>query len=122
MILVHGGIEFKMNSILTSIKKLLGIAEGYDVFDNDLIMHINSVFFILYQLGVGRDPSTPFTISGDADEWTDFIDANQVDLVKSYIYLKVRLLFDPPQNSSLLQAIKDQIAEFEWRGVVSTGK
>lgn len=111
-----------MNSILTSIKKLLGITEEYDVFDNDLIMHINSVFFILYQLGVGRDPSTPFTISGAADEWTDFIDANQVDLVKSYIYLKVRLLFDPPQNSSLLQAIKDQIAEFEWRGVVSTGK
>ncbi len=111
-----------MNSILNSIKKLIGMDESYHAFDQDLIIHINSVFYILYQLGVGRDPSMPFSITDDADEWTDFVDANQVELVKSYVYLKVRLLFDPPQNSSLLQAMKDQIAEFEWRGVVSTGK
>lgn len=122
MILVLGGSEFKMNSILTSIKKLLGIDESYTVFDQDIIMHINSAFFILFQLGVGKDPSSPFSISDETQEWTDFIDAGQVDLVKSYIYLKVRLLFDPPQNSALLTAIKEQIAEFEWRANVSTGK
>ena len=111
-----------MDSILISIKKLLGIDESYDMFDPDIIIHINSAFFVLYQLGVGRDPSTPFTINGINQLWSDFVDPSQVDLVKSYVYLKVRLLFDPPQNSSLLQAIKDQIAEFEWRATVSTDK
>lgn len=110
-----------MDSILTSIKKLLGMEESYTAFDADIIIHINSAFFVLYQLGVGKDPSTPFSISDASSKWTDFIDEGQVDLVKSYIYLKVRLLFDPPQNSSLLSAMKEQINEFEWRGVVSTG-
>lgn len=111
-----------MNSILNSIKKLLGMEESYHAFDQDLIMHINSALYVLYQLGVGKNPEQPFFIITDADEWTDFIDEGQVELVKSYVYLKVRLLFDPPQNSALLQAMKEQIAEFEWRGVVSTGK
>lgn len=111
-----------MDSILTSIKKLLGIAEDYTAFDNDIIMHINSVFYILFQLGVGRDKATPFCITGSTQVWSDFIDAGETELVKSYMYLKVKLLFDPPQNGQLLQAIKEQITEFEWRGVVSTGK
>ena len=110
------------DSILTSIKKLLGIEESYTAFDSDLLIHINSVFFILYQLGIGNDPTSAFTISDASAVWSDFIDAGKVDLIKSYMYLKVRLMFDPPQNGSLLQAMKEQIAEFEWRANVSTGK
>jgi len=111
-----------MDSILTSIKKLLGIHEEYTEFDKDLVIHINSAFFVLYQLGVGDDPTTPFSITDASSTWYDFISPSKVDLVKSYIYLKVRLMFDPPQNSSLLQAMKEQIAEFEWRATVSTDK
>ncbi len=110
-----------MDSILTSIKKLLGMEADYTAFDTDLILHINSVFAILYQLGVGRDPTTPFHIEDASSKWTDFIDDGQVELVKSYMYMKVKLLFDPPQNSALLTAMKESITEFEWRGVVSTG-
>lgn len=110
-----------MDSILNSIKKLLGMETDYTAFDTDIIMHINSVFTILYQLGVGRDPTTPFHIEDASSKWVDFIDDGQVELVKSYIYMKVKLIFDPPQNSALLTAMKETIAEFEWRGVVSTG-
>lgn len=110
-----------MDSILNSIKKLLGMETDYIAFDTDIIMHINSVFAILYQLGVGRDPTTPFHIEDSSSKWIDFIDDGQVELVKSYIYMKVKLIFDPPQNSALLTAMKETIAEFEWRGVVSTG-
>lgn len=102
-------------SILTSVKKLLGIEEGYKHFDADLVMHINSVFSILTQMGVG--PSNGFSISGNTEQWTDFIidDTNSFLLVKSYVYLKVKLLFDPPLSSAAIDAINRQISEFEWR-------
>lgn len=100
-------------SILTSIKKLLGIAADYTDFDTDIIMHINSVFLVLKQLGVG--PHEGFQIQDDTAVWTDFIAADNIGLVKSYMYLKVRLMFDPPTNAALLDAMKSQIAEFEWR-------
>ena len=103
-----------MESILTSIKKLLGIPEGYDHFDVDIIMHINSVFMILTQLGVG--PSKGFTIEDDSAEWTDFVeDTTKVEAVKSYVYLKVRLLFDPPASSAVMESINRMINEYEWR-------
>lgn len=102
-----------MESILTSIKKLLGIAEEYDHFDDDIIMHINTVFMTLTQLGIG--PADGFTISGDEFEWTDFVPINEVAAVKSYVYLRVKLLFDPPLNSSVLASMERTIAEFEWR-------
>lgn len=103
-----------MESILTSIKKLLGIAEEYKHFDTDLIMHINSVFSILTQLGVG--PSEGFSITDDSAVWTDFIQENsKIELVKSYIHLKVKLLFDPPLSSAVIEAINRMISEFEWR-------
>lgn len=103
-----------MDSILNSIKKLLGITEEYTHFDNDLIMHINSVFMTLSQLGVG--PSEGFVITGSYETWNDFVEEDQrLDAVKSYIYLKVRLLFDPPTSSAVLDAINRQISEFEWR-------
>lgn len=107
-----------MESILTSIKKLLGIAEECTDFDGDIITHINSVFLILRQLGVG--PSDGFSICSDQALWSDFIgDQSMLDAVRSYIYLKVRLMFDPPQNSSLLEAIKENTRELEFRLNVS---
>lgn len=103
-----------MESILTSIKKLLGIAEEYDHFDQDVIMHINSVLMILNQLGVG--PPEGFAIEDDGATWSDFIpDSSKIELVKSYVYLKVRLLFDPPTSSAVMDSINRSISEFEWR-------
>lgn len=103
-----------MESILTSIKKLLGIGEEYEHFDTDLIMHINSVFSILTQLGVG--PSEGFSISDDLAVWSDFIPEGQkLELVKSYMYLKVKLLFDPPSSSAVMESTNRMISEFEWR-------
>jgi hypothetical protein len=103
-----------MESILTSIKKLLGIAEEYNHFDPDIIMHINSVFMILTQMGVG--PEEGFVIEDDTTTWIDFIgDKTTIEAVKSYIYLKVKLLFDPPLASSVSEAMNRMISELEWR-------
>ena len=103
-----------MESILTSIKKLLGIEEEYTQFDNDIIMHINSVFLNLTQLGVG--PAEGFLIEDDTATWEDFIgDSNQLQAVKSYMYMKVKLLFDTPLSSSVIESMNRMIAELEWR-------
>lgn len=103
-----------MESILTSIKKLLGISEDYTQFDNDLIMHINTVFLNLTQLGVG--PEEGFSIQNANDTWSDFIDNNaQLQAVKSYMYLKVKLLFDPPLSSSVIESMNRMISELEFR-------
>lgn len=103
-----------MDSVLTSIKKLLGIPEECDDFDADVIMHINSAFMILSQLGLG--PDKDFRILDSSAIWPDFFpdDATQ-EAVKSYVYLKVRLLFDPPTSSAVMEAMNRQISEFEWR-------
>ena len=105
-----------MESILTSIKKLLGIDEEYTHFDADIIMHINSVLMILTQLGVGQ--AEGFVIEDDTSTWVDFIpeaNAAQLHAVKSYIFMKVKLIFDPPLSSSVIESMNRQIAEFEWR-------
>ena len=103
-----------MNSILTSIKKMLGIPEEDSAFDNDIIMHINTVFGILTQMGVGSQDG--FSITGYEETWDSFTEnQTKLEMVKSYIYLKVRLLFDPPQNSSLIESINRLISELEWR-------
>lgn len=103
-----------MESILTSIKKLLGIEEEYEHFDPDIIMHINTVFMILNQLGVG--PSEGFSIQDAESVWTDFIPTgSNLEAVKSYIHLKVKLMFDPPSSSAVMEAINRTIAELEWR-------
>lgn len=105
-----------MESILTSIKKMLGIDEEYTHFDADIIMHINSVLMILTQLGVG--PAEGFVIEDDTSTWVDFIpeaNAAQLHAVKSYIYMKVKLIFDPPLSSAVIDSMNRQIAEFEWR-------
>lgn len=103
-----------IDSILTSIKKLLGITEEYKHFDQDIITHINSVFLTLQQLGIG--PIEGFTITDDTSIWTDFLDESPLlNSVKSYMYLKVRLLFDPPVSSSAIDSMNRIINEFEWR-------
>ena len=103
-----------MESILTSIKKLLGITEEYDQFDPDIIMHINSVFMILTQLGVG--PAEGFSIEDDTAVWTDFIqDIKKLESVKTYIYLKVKLAFDPPRGSAVIESMNRLMNELEWR-------
>lgn len=103
-----------MESILTSIKKLLGIDEEYTQFDSDIIMHINTVFLNLMQLGVG--PTEGFLIEDDSATWGDYIgDSNQLQAVKTYVYLKVKLLFDPPLSSSVIESINRIISELEWR-------
>ena len=112
-----------MDSILVSIKKMLGISEDVKIFDADIIIHINSVFMILNQLGVG--PSKGFSITDATSTWSEFIpNESSIEAVKSYVYLKVRLLFDPPTSSAAIESYNKMIAEFEWRinVMVETGE
>lgn len=103
-----------MESILTSIKKMLGIAEDYEHFDPDIIMHINTVFSVLTQLGVG--PKDGFFITDKTAMWSDYVKSDsRLEMLKSYMYLKVKLLFDPPLGTASIEAINRQISELEWR-------
>lgn len=105
-------VDNSKNSILTSIKKLLGITEECTDFDTDIIIHINTVLMVLNQLGIGKEQ---FQIEDKEAVWTDFIDNDKVPAIKTYTYLKVRLAFDPPTNAALLESIKESIKEYEWR-------
>lgn len=101
-------------SILTNTKKILGLAEDYTVFDTDIIIHINSVFSTLNQLGLG--PEEGFMIEDATAVWDDFLsDDLRLNNVKTYVYLRVRVLFDPPTSSFGLAAMQEQIKELEWR-------
>lgn len=101
-------------SILDSVKNALGITSEYRYFDSQIVMHINSVFTILHQLGVR--PDSEFSIDDETSTWSDFFgDAMPRKLVQSYMYLRVRMLFDPPTNSFLMESMKQQIQEYEWR-------
>lgn len=103
-----------MESILTSIKKLLGPTEEDTQFDANIIMHINSVFSTLTQLGVG--PNEGFSIADKKSVWSDFMEENpRLEAVKTYMYLRVKLVFDPPLSSALIASMERQIAELEWR-------
>lgn len=102
------------DSILNTTKKLLGIAEENTEFDLDIILHINSVFTILTQLGVG--PSKGFFITDNSAIWSDFIpEGEMMEAVKSYMACKVRMLFDPPTSSATMQALQNMCNELEWR-------
>jgi hypothetical protein len=102
------------NSILFNVKKMLGVETDYDAFDTDIINDINSVLLVLYQIGVGG--SLSFSITGLSEKWSDFFGTNPVlEAVKTYVYLKVRLMFDPPTSQALIDAIGRQITELEWR-------
>lgn len=98
-------------SILTSVKKLLGIPATITAFDLDIMIHINTAFSSVCLLGVG--PTTPFMITGETEKWTDF-SAEATNLVKSYVYLFVKLVFDPPQTSFVTAAMERQIKKLEW--------
>lgn len=101
------------DSILYSVKKQLGLEPDYKAFDNELILHINSVFAILHQMGVG--PKKVFSISGSIEEWNDFSKDPRLDMVRTYMFMKVRLLFDPPSGATMFQAMNDQVDEYEFR-------
>jgi len=102
------------DSILNSVKKILGITEDYIVFDVDIITHINSVFATLNELGIG--PEDGFMITDESTLWSAYILNDQkLNAVKSYMYLRVRLLFDPPTTSYLITSLNEQAKELEWR-------
>ncbi len=107
-------------SILNSTKKLLGIHEDVTVFDLDIAFHINTVFANLIQMGVG--PQAGYRISSADNVWSEFSENDLlIENVKSYVYLKVKLLFDPPTNSALISAIESQAKELEWRMYTQKG-
>ena len=104
-----------MESILTSIKKILGLSEDYNAFDPDIIMAINTALFTLWQLGVGYRTESPFKIEDDAATWSDFVEDGKVEPCKTYVGLRTKMLFDPPTSSILADAINGQIKEYEVR-------
>lgn len=107
-----------MDSILISIKKLLGIAEEYEQFDIDLIIHINSAFSTLTQLGIG--PEEGFFIEDETTVWSDYVqDNNILGHVKTYVFLKTKILFDPPASATILEAYNRSILELEYRLIVT---
>lgn len=107
-----------MESILDSVKKKIGITSGYTEFDDGQIVdYINSVFFTLHQLGIG--PAEGFFIVDEQANWEDYIPVSPLQrAVRVYVGNKVQLRFDPPQSSSALEVLKNDIAEFEWRFTV----
>lgn len=109
------------DSILTSVKKVLGIPSYYDHFDRDILLHLNTVMSILNQIGVG--PEEGFIVEDDSTTWSDLfdgdIDTNKMMYVKSYVCLRVRLLFDPPTSSGAIDAMERQMRELEWRITVT---
>ena len=104
------------NSILKSIKKMLGILPEITDFDDELIMHINSAISNVSQLGIGKTPNEGYVIQDANNTWSDFLgDDNRFESIKTYIYMKVKLIFDTPSQTAVIEAYKALIAEFEWR-------
>ena len=105
-----------MNSILTSIKKLLGIEEDYTAFDTDIIIYINSILSVLNQVGIGVKG---FKIADKSATWDSFLtEGSDFEAIKSYVYIRVKLLFDPPSASNLVDNLNKMASEFEWRAFV----
>ena len=108
-----------MESILSTIKKMLGITEEYTQFDTDITIHINSIISVLTQIGVG--PASGFLVVDKSNKWTDWLTTStNLESVKSYIHVRVRLLFDPPTNSAVTKSYEQIIKELEWRILVTT--
>jgi hypothetical protein len=102
------------DSILDSIKKLLGLDSTYTPFDTDVIIHINTAFFVLWQLGIG--PTDSFSIEDNTATWSAFVGTDlNLNAVKSYIFIRVKMLFDPPTTSFVIDAYNAQLKEYEWR-------
>jgi len=111
----------KVDSILETVKKMLGLPKTMESFDMDIIIHINSIFSILTQMGVG--PKNGFKITGYNDLWSSYINADNLkyEQIKTYMYLKVRSLFDPPSNGNILEAMNRSITELEYRLYTESG-
>ena len=102
------------DSILNSIKKMLGLDPDYTPFDTDIIIHINSAIMVLRQLGIG--PETGFMITGPDEIWADYMGTNtSLEALKAYIYLRVKSVFDPPQSNVAMEAMQKQMDEYVWR-------
>lgn len=105
------------DGILNSIKTSVSVDVDNTAFDDEILMAINTSFFTINQLGIG--PEKPFKVTGTTEQWTDFLpDIDTLEILKTYIQLKVRILFDPPTSSQLATAMNDQIQEYEWRMLV----
>lgn len=103
------------DSILITIKHMLGIEAEYDHFDNDIILGINSAFFSLHQLGIGPEEQ-PYSIDGAVETWHDFsVDIGKFNAVKQYVFLKTKMVFDPPLSGTLIGEYNNQLAELAWR-------
>lgn len=103
-----------MDSILVSIKKLLGMDADYTAFDTDIIIHINTVLMTLRQIGVESEDG--FSIKGKDEVWSDFVpNVNDLESIKTYVYLKVKAVFDPPLSAAVKESMEKQAAELEWR-------
>ena len=104
-----------MDSILNTIKKMLGIDSDDTDFDVDIMIHINSITPNLSQMGIG--PTNGYIVTSSEQLWSDYIDSSIINLegVKTYIYLKTKLIFDPPTNSTTIEAINKNLSELEWR-------
>lgn len=100
-------------SILGDVKEAVGIVPEYTEFDKQLIIHINSVFSTLHQLGVG--PVEGFSIDGPNEEWDEYVDSARFNFIRSYMIMKVHVMFDPPTSSIAMEQLNKQIAEYEWR-------
>ena len=109
----EGKMAKRNMSILEDVKRAIGIVPEYDVFDSQLIICINSVFSTLHQLGLG--PEEGFSIEGSKEEWDEFVDSARFNFVRSYMIMKVHVMFDPPTSSIALEALNKQIEEYEWR-------
>lgn len=110
-----------MDSILDTIKKLLGIDPSYTAFDTDIIVGINAAINVMTQLGIGTDVG--FVVTSSTDKWSDFLPANvPLEMAKQYVYLKTKLIFDPPSSSFATESIKNTISEYEWRMNVQVDK
>lgn len=103
-----------MDSILLTVKQLLGVDPYCDHFDTEILVHTNSALMVLNQLGVG--PPNGFVVTGNSETWSDFIGTStDLEMVKTYVYVKVKLVFDPPQSSAAIESLKQLINEYEWR-------
>ena len=109
-----------MDSIVNSVKAYLGIMEDDTAFDSDLIMAINAVMFVLNQFGVG--PSEPFVVEDSSQTWDELLGDKPNGGVREYVNLRVKMLFDPSTNNQIMDALKEQIAEFEWRILAEVDK
>ena len=108
-----------MDSILTSTKLKVGLSASDTSFDDQIISDINMALFALWQLGVGKDQTRPFRITDASATWSDFVDEGSIEICRDYVAVRVQLIFDPPSSGVLIEHLKEQMKEWEWRMTVA---